>query len=102
MEQKRNTEIWWESHTEQQRMTPAEIYDFVQKRMEQIRNFFKWENHPKEAEHLVVAAMYEDTECIIYPYGMLFTDKEFQEQIVCRKDLKIERVWAYHKGTAKF
>lgn len=83
-------------------MTEQEIDEFVGKRQEGIRAMFKWENYPERYTHLVVSVRYDGDSCCIYPQGYLMDDREFETKIAGRKDLTIERVIAYHKGTAKF
>lgn len=98
----RNTKIWWPAITENKVMTEAEIDNFINDRKDHIRATFKWENYPAHFSHLVLAVRYDNDNCIIYPQGYLMTDDEFEQKVVLRKDIKIERVTAYHKGTAKF
>lgn len=98
----RNTLICWPAEWNRKKMAEEEIDDLVKDRTEHIRATFKWENYPDWMAHLVVAVWYDGDQCVLYPNGYLMSDREFDEKIAYRKDLKIERVLAYHKGTAKF
>ena len=101
----RNTTIrtsypFWEYHKKQ--MTEAEINAYVKECQNSIGKTFKWEFYPATYNHLVVCVRYEGTECNIYSQGWVLDDKEFESLIADRKDIKIESVLAYHRGTSKF
>ena len=64
-----------------------------------IIEFFDWDKYPGYT-HLVYAVKY-DGRFVIYSNGYLMDDEEFVRMIVNRKDLTIERVWAYHKLIAR-
>ena len=98
----RNTLICWPAEWERKQMTETEIDVLVTDRLAHIRSTFKWENYPERYTHLIVVARYDGDSCCIYPQGYLMDDEEFERKIAARKDLKIERVLAFHKGTAKF
>ena len=88
--------------TRKENMTEAEISAYTRKCQETIHKSFKWEYYPASYTHLVVCVRYDGTACNIYEDGLIMTDKEFEETIANRKDLKIESCLAYHRGTAKF
>ncbi len=85
-----------------QNMTETEISAYVNQCKNNLRDSFRWEFYPATYTHLVVCVRYEGTECNIYPQGYLMDDKEFETKIANRKDIKIESVLAYHRGTSKF
>ena len=85
-----------------QDMTEAEIASYVKKCQDNLRSSFKWEFYPATYTHLVVCVRYDNARCNIYPQGYLMDDQEFESKIANRKDLKIESVRAYHRGTSKF
>ena len=101
----RETLICWPRQWENKQMTEKEIADLVKKLQEDIRATFRWENYPSRYTHLVVCVRYradKTDRCVIYPQGYLMDEQEFYDKIQCRKDLLVERVKAYHKGTSVF
>ena len=84
------------------KLTEAEIDAYVKECLDNIRSTFHWEYYPAAYTHLVVCVRYENTKCNIYTQGWLMDDYEFETKIAARKDLKIESVLAYHRGTSKF
>ena len=96
-DQKFKVEIRHTDSYEETEMTLGELAATRRAISDWIVKAFRWSDYPKEYTHLVYCVRYDDR-FNIYTYGNLITDKQFDEMFVGRKDVDIQRIWAYHRS----